>query len=197
MTIRNRLAQVLDRYGIRNQDLLNDLIAAAKPEQVDSAEVLAVIAAFSEAAHILPPEPKSPSDYKLYNKRWLTPVKELVRQANGSSCAVMAAAVQKMRADHLTLYCPESVLAVALSILGESQSVSVGAMSGMEAWGLVQRKVNEYREQGYDSAAWCPVPEFENERLSMAVETIGWGEIFAPDNASVTRAHFVRAYEGK
>jgi hypothetical protein len=94
----------------------------------------ALMTAFSEKACILRPEPKSKSDFAAMQTFWAKPLKELELNCNGNSRAVIAQAIDHMRANHLNVSSPKSILSVALSLNGEARSRSEAAPAPRLQW---------------------------------------------------------------
>jgi hypothetical protein len=86
-------------------------------------------AVFEQAAGITMPQPSTEKGRKQAGALWWNPLREMVRTANGSAPDLLRRAVQKMRADHLTIAAPNSVSKVFASLHGEAVTGPVQAAS--------------------------------------------------------------------
>lgn len=87
-------------------------------------EVTQLIQVFEQASGIsLQPAPKEkknqPAYYKMFNKLWGNPLKEMFRIANGSAPDILRASVKHLRKDGITFASPNSVLKTFTSMAGE------------------------------------------------------------------------------
>lgn len=65
-----------------------------------------------------------------------------------------------------------------------------------EAWGLVQKTIRWWNQQGYEVKQHHKKPPFSDDLVGQAVDVLGWSEIYECKNPEVTRSHFFKIYKG-